>query len=134
MKSRNQVAEIRRVQVLAMNRETMTITLSKPIEARGSEATAPRKQGPGSDYSRSANEGLCGNEVATPDAPAAVQKAVLDEPGIELLARDLQQFSSIGFVVAGGLQSPLDELAFGLLEGLGEASVNWRTGAAWTSA
>src|SRR4029077_13067539 len=60
-------------------------------------------------------------KVAAALAPAPAQKTVLGQPGIELLTRYLQEFGSVGFVVASDLQSPLDELAFGLVEGLGRS-------------
>src|SRR5580700_2963200 len=105
MKSHNHVKEIGRVQVLTMDRQIMPMTLRKQIELRGSEATAPGERGPGAVNSRSANDGRGGKIAAAPGAPAPIQQTVLNQPGIELLARYLQQFGRIGFVVAGDLQN-----------------------------
>src|ERR1700751_2875590 len=121
MKSHNQVAEIRHVQFLTMGRGTMSITLHKQIEVRRNEMRAPGEQSPGSADSGSEDDGLCGEVAAAPGAPASIQQTVLDQPGVELLARYLQELGGIGFVVAGDLQDPLDELAFGLVEGFGRS-------------
>src|SRR5690348_6990814 len=115
MKSRNQVTEIQRVQVLAMDQQILPMSLRKQIESRGSEATAPGVRGPGAVNSRSANDGRGGKIAAAPGAPAPIQQTVFGQPRVELLARYLQQFGRIGFVVAGDLQNSLDELAFGLV-------------------
>src|ERR1700758_3174728 len=104
MKSRNQAAKI--VQVLTMGQGTMSIKLRKSNEKGGNETSAPGGENPGSaDSGRERNDGVYGSVTGAPAAPAPIEKTVLGQPGIELLARYLQELGSIGFVVAGDLQS-----------------------------
>src|SRR5689334_7687332 len=116
---RKQVTETNPMRFWPREGEENAMNPRKPLEASESQAGARAEQRRGLFESGITNDGMCGEVAGTSGAPAAVEKPVLDQSGVELLARDFQQLGSISLVMAGYLQSPFDQLALGLIEGLG---------------
>src|SRR5579872_2147217 len=107
--------EMSRMQVFSMSGKTMMFGPDQQIEAARDKTWGAKERRLGPAALRSANDRACGST-----SPAPVQEPVLGQPGVELLARNLEQLSRVGLVVAGHLQSPFDELTLGLFEGLVE--------------
>ena len=113
------------MQVQTIGGETEAMTQHQRIEAAEIETgRASTAQGSRSISSWGTSDGPRGQGNAAPGASALTQEPVLGQPGIKLLARYLQQFGSVGFVVAGNLQSSLDELALGSSKVLVEETVS----------
>jgi len=102
---------------LSDGEDTMSGESEKPVNMSGDrKAGAPGRGG------TPVKLGRADHRAGGSAAPALAQKPVLRQPGIELLARDLEQLGCISLVVAGRLQSALDELTLGLVESLGRES------------